>query len=512
MSHGTTTINPGMMPGTFGDDPADMGGANVNSNIAGSITLFVMFASVAALGLGADAQRVMLTACISLSLYSLLNLSPAAGIPATLFYLGSMGALRRYIIPILGYASYDPFLVVAPIVVTLMFLIRISRRDIPRDTPLSKAMAALLFIMFLEIFNPLQGGLATGITGALFYIVPMLWFYVGRSFGTPVVVRNLLLTAAFIGVATAGYGLYQQFVGFTDIEKEWIAITKNDRGQYLAEGTMRVFSTFSSFAEYVMFAVACTTICLAYAMRKNRLMFLPLAFLFLAVVLSSSRGALLTATGGCAFVWAILGNQPRLWIPRIAVAVVIGISALFIGLSNVKTEALDDTSRIILQHQQNGILGAADKQASTGSGHLRQSLNGIMRGFQNPLGYGLGVTTVASGKTGGEQIASESDIGDTFIACGFIGGLIYAFIIGYSAWLTTQVWHRYRDVVWLAAFGVLMSTIGFWVSGARYALPMMVWFLIGSADRIQAQWELAKQNAPENARFKKSTGYTPWQK
>lgn len=75
MSHGTTTINPGMMPGTFGDDPADMGGANVNSNIAGSITLFVMFASVAALGLGADAQRHADCVYLPISLLPLESLS-----------------------------------------------------------------------------------------------------------------------------------------------------------------------------------------------------------------------------------------------------------------------------------------------------------------------------------------------------------------------------------------------------------------------------------------------------
>lgn len=482
-----TPMTPGpVTPGHFipFDDDQPSGGP---SGVAGATTLFVLVVSIVSMGMGADAQRVLLTATLALSIYSLINYAPRAGLPIALGYLAAVGAIKRYMLPLLGYAAYDPFLLVGPVVVIMMFIPHIARRDIPRDTPIAQGVVVLLTVMFLQVFNPLQGGLTLGMTGAMFYIVPLLWFYVGRKIGSLGVVDSLLKAVVFIAVAGACYGLYQQFVGFSDIEIQWMIITHNDNGLHLGGNILRVFSFFSSFAEYVQFCTMGAAISLVYVLRKNRMMIVPFAFLGTAIVLSSSRGGLVGLLFQSCLVWALLGKNPRAWMPRLAVAAVFGVLGLTSGLQSVKTETLDDTTQVLLEHQKRGILAPLDRKQSTGGGHVRQIFNGLGRSMTNPLGQGLGVTTIAAGKVGQQSEGSEFDISDIFISCGILGGLAYVFIVVLSVRTSAMLWHTERNLLLLCVFAIIVANIGGWLMGARYAGSMLIWFLIGSVDRLESQ-------------------------
>lgn len=485
MSTSPGSASSGMGPGQFVpfEEEHAAGGA---SGVAGATTLFVLVVSIVAMGMGADAQRVLLTATLALSIYALINYAPHAGLPVAMAYLAAVGAIKRYTLPLLGYAAYDPFLLVGPVIVIMMFLPHIARRDIPRDTPVSKAVFLLMAIMFLQIFNPLQGGLTLGLTGAMFYIIPLLWFYVGRQLGSMPVVDSLLKAIVFVAVAGAAYGLYQQFFGFTDIELQWLYITRNDSGLHLGGNILRVFSFYSSFAEYVQFCSMGAGVALVYVLRQNRFMVVPLAFLVTAVVLSSSRGGLVVLLFQSCLVWAILGKNPRSWIPRLALAAVVGVIALTSGLQSVKTETMDDTTQTLLEHQKRGILAPLDRKQSSGGTHIRQIFNGLWRSLRNPLGQGLGVTTIAAGKAGQQSEGSEFDISDIFISCGIVGGVTYTFIVVMSARTSAMLWHNHRHLVLLCIFALTVSNVGGWLMGARYAGSMIIWFLIGSMDRLEA--------------------------
>ena len=50
-----------------------------------------------------------------------------------------------------------------------------------RATPLAGMVSILGLIYVLEIFNPLQGGVTVGLSGALFMLVPVAWFYFGQD-------------------------------------------------------------------------------------------------------------------------------------------------------------------------------------------------------------------------------------------------------------------------------------------------------------------------------------------
>lgn len=481
----------------FDDEPSSRGG----NGVAGATTLFVLVVSILAMGMGADAQRVLLTATLALTIYAMINFAPTAGVPIALGYLAAVGAIKRYSLPLLGYAAYDPFLLVGPVVAIMMFIPRIARRDLPYDTPLSKGVLILLGIMFLEIFNPLQGGLTLGLTGAMFYIIPLLWFYMGRSIGTIQVADSLLRGVVFVAVAGASYGLYQQFFGFTDIELQWLVLSRNDSGLYLGNNVLRVFSFFSSFAEYVQFCIMGAAVALVYVLRKNRMMVVPFLFLSTAVFLSSSRGGVVGLLFSSCLIWAIVGKNPRIWIPRLVVAAVLGIVALTSGLQSVKTDSMDDTTSVLLEHQKRGLLAPLDKKQSTGGGHLRLILNGMIRSFQNPLGQGLGVTTIAAGKVGQQSEGSEFDVSDIFISCGLVGGCAYAFIIFMSIRTTAMMWHTERHLVLLCAFAVMAGNVGNWLMGARYASVMLVWFLIGTIDRLDMQRRAVQRQKQEEERL-----------
>lgn len=479
------------------------------ATVAGGTTFFILVVSAICMWMGADAQRVLLSASLSMILFALISYSPAAGIPVAIGYLSCVGALKRYAIPILGYSSFDPLLLVAPTVAMLFFLNRVVRRDIPRDTPLSKLVLAMIVVMALEVVNPLQGGLLVGFGGAMFYIIPMLWYYIGRSFGTAAVRESLLKATVFIGVLGALYAFYQQFFGFTEIELQWLALTKNDAGQRITDKVMRVFSFFSSFAEYTHFLNFGVVISLCFMLRRNRLFVLPLLFLLTALLFSSSRGGLLAGVFGCCVVWGVQGKTPRIWVPRLVVAGVVGVAALFYGLTSVKSANLEGTSQTLLDHQARGILAPLDKKSSTGESHVNLIVGGFTHAIRNPVGSGLGITTLAAGKLGSAGASTEFDISDMYVTCGLIGGPIYSCIVGLVVWRSARRWHLKRDLVSLCSFAILASTIGAWLISGHYPATALTWFLIGGLDREELQELLPRLRAAAAERRNRAVNRWP---
>lgn len=466
--------------------------------VAGATTVAVLIISLVVMSYGAEAQRALLTLSIAAILYATLHYAPMAGVPLILTYLAGMGALKRYLIPFLGYSSLDPLLLAQPLIIGLVFTNLAIRRRIPTDTLLSKLIAALLIFMAAEVANPLQGGVTIALSGILFYIVPVLWFYCGRTVGTKALVERLLRTVVAIALLGAVYGLWQQFVGFSDIEKQWIEATNLGDGQYIGNGILRVFSIFSAFAEYVAFLGIGAVISFAMLLRQNRFAIFPFMFLLGSIFLSSSRGALLMTLFGCTLVWAVQGRHQRSWAPRLALAAFLGVAGLVTGLTQIKSvDIQDDTAETIVQFQARGILGASSKQQSTGIAHGNLVLSGIRRGFVNPLGIGLGSTTIAAGKFGiSNGGSSEFDLGDIFISCGALGGILYTVIVLYTIWRAMRAWHLRRDMISLCIFAILLSSTGAWLMGARYSSCMLIWFLIGSLDRADRDEEQKKQQIP----------------
>src|SRR5262245_56441578 len=112
-----------------------------------------------------------------------LLVSLEAGLTGMMLFEPFCGFIRRAQYLFLPYTPSDPIHVVTPLITIVAFIILLQRRSlrILTETPLAKMVSLLGLIYFAQIFNPLQGGLAIGFSGALFILVPVAWFYFGAS-------------------------------------------------------------------------------------------------------------------------------------------------------------------------------------------------------------------------------------------------------------------------------------------------------------------------------------------
>src|SRR5205085_12165251 len=116
------------------------------------------------------------------------------------------------------------------------------------DTPLAAPVSMLMAVYVLEIFNPLQSGLLIGLSGAMFTLTPLVWFYFGQYTTEKFVTRALRLIIV-IGLLTSLYGVYQLVFGYPVFEQYWISNT--DFYTSIAVGNVeRALATFCSAEEW----------------------------------------------------------------------------------------------------------------------------------------------------------------------------------------------------------------------------------------------------------------------
>lgn len=254
----------------------------------------------------APGQRALPALGIVGILFMLLQRSPGAGVTLTLVFLSLLGGVRRWIIPALGWTSTDPLLLVGPIIVMGHLLNLLLTRRLPCDTRLARTLLWLLTLMFLQVFNPLQGGIGVGLAGMLFTIVPVLWYYYGRTLGSEATLRRLLMGAVVVALLAALYGLHQTYFGLLPSEKQWVELNKaNYNALYISESAIRAFSFFTSAQEYVQFLSVGVVVLWAAFLRGARHALLPIPLLAIMIFLSSIRGAVVMTLLTCVVLWTI---------------------------------------------------------------------------------------------------------------------------------------------------------------------------------------------------------------
>src|SRR5207237_2067947 len=97
-----------------------------------------------------------------------------ASLTAMMVFEPLRGFLRRAQYLIVDYSQTDPIHVITPLVtlVALGVLLRSYRFQIFRATTLARPVSILSLIFVLQIFNPLQGNVIVGLSGALLILVP----------------------------------------------------------------------------------------------------------------------------------------------------------------------------------------------------------------------------------------------------------------------------------------------------------------------------------------------------
>lgn len=451
-----------------------------------------------------DAYSPLAVILVTAALITTWSINKTWAIVLFFSFLVLLGDIRRIVAMYANAPANDPLLVISPILagcaaVPILLKARFTG-------PLAKTVLALTVLMTLEIFNPRQGSFSVGLAGALFFITPVLCFWVGRTYATEhrlfIVIYHVILP---LGILAAVLGLYQTYVGFLPWEKIWIA--KALESGYTALGVggghIRSFGFSPNSVEYGNLLLL-TEVFLAaaiFAGKRYYVVFLPLVLT--AQLLASQRSQILRLLLTLALLWAVRGRDYRLWIPRLLLAIPLGFGLLFYSAAHSSSEDLGKTASTAdyaTHHVTAGFAHPLDSKYSTAGVHTQMVFDGIKNGFINPIGNGLGSATLGASKFGGDSSVSgsaEFDVSDLFQTTGFVGGFLYlgVLLLGFmGAFQFVRTGPRILSFPVLAMFTCML---GAWIPLGQYALGPLLWFGLGFLDRRTLQAAQAKREMPQ---------------
>ena len=235
--------------------------------------------------------------------------------------------------------------------------------------------------------------------------------------------------------------------------------------------------------EYAALIGYAIIVCWAACLRGNLAALLVIPLLVVALFLESVRTTLVMTLFACMVLWAVQGKSLKSWLPRGALAVLIGVLGLVWSLKQVQHMDVDANTQALANHNADGLLNPLDAKKSTVSIHGEMAGRGLVAGLSNPFGRGLGSTTSAASKFKSDVARTEYDLTDSFVSLGLIGGVLYTVI--YIVVLTRAFasWHRQRTLGAAVIVGILVATLGAWLTVGQYPINMLVWFMIGTLDR-----------------------------
>lgn len=405
--------------------------------------------------------------------------APRAVVLGTLLFLPFAGILRR---ATNSYTtSLDPLAVIGPILAGGCLFVLAQSRPRRHSTALTGAVSAMAGLGLLEIVNPLQGGLGVGVVGAGLFVGPMVWFFVGQRIGDEATLQMVTRALLVIVALAAVYGVKQTIFGFTGFEDRWVAARISSYAALDIGGKIRPFSTFSSGAEYSYFLVLGAVLLAAGQERRGRyLRRAGIVALLVACFYAGTRsifvtGVLSVITAGLVHRINHLGRALMLC----AGIGVLGLALLqFVPLSSDDSTAGEIRNRTLI-----GLARPFDREVSTLGLHLDSFGRGIQDGLRHPVGRGAGAVNSAGLKLGTGSISSEHDVPNVLIAYGWTGALLLIPLLSHIYRLIrTCVQERRHDLIGPAMF--VLALFGAWFVGELYAASALVWFFVGSLDRI----------------------------
>ncbi len=421
------------------------------------------------------------------ALYTLGLFARNTAIALTFAYLLLLGDIRRIGEMAYGFPKADLLIIVGPAIAVLLavpILLRVRLTD-----NLTKVVFALLVLMGLETLNPLQGSITAGLPGGiLFYIAPILWFWIGRQDGTGLLVDTVLFKVVVpISCLAAVLGLYQTFVGFLPWEEAWIKfIVVRLAALGIGGHHVRPFGFSTNGADYsYLLAIGCAC-CTGAMLTGKRAYGLLLLLLFPMLILASVRSTLVKFVFATALQWALL-SRGRAWGVRVVIFLVAAAGVIAFSSSQVADTAnrrpdQASTAQLLLSHEA-GLF--KNPQHSSLNGHGTLILEGLARGIKNPVGYGLGASTVGVGgtkATGSSDLgSSELDVTDAFTSLGLPGGLLYFAWIFFVLQAIVRTVRQTRSTTAVSLAGVVLCSLGSWTGGpGGYSLAPIYCFLMGS--------------------------------
>lgn len=445
--------------------------------------------------------RLAVTASVLLMILGMAFYDVRIAIVGLFIYLTFMGDIRRMLVPISGWSGNDPLLMIAPLVTLLLFANALITKRLSLNSPIAKVTALFMVFMTLQIFNPKQGGLMVGIVGAMLYLIPMLWFWIGRAYATKdIVYLWLYRVMPTLAVIAALMGLYQVMYGWLPYQIAWFRVAGYS-ALGPSEDLLRSISIFPNLTEYLHYLGIVIVACMAALFKKQWTYALLIPLLFSALFLAGSRGPVLMVVLTASILFTVQGRSMATWAPRLALTLVIGVGVLVWGLSQAG-EASSQMGNERMSHvmgRQADLIPSGEANAKGGGGTVAIHGNllwlGIKWGFQEPLGRGIGSTTRAAAKFGDGGGSTEKDFTNMFVSGGVIGGFLYLAVIFFVVSGAIRYWQRERTLLALAIIGILAFTGMSWLKPGQYMLTPLIWLLIGALDRFSTERRLLDAQA-----------------
>lgn len=406
---------------------------------------------------------------------------PRAAIILTLGFLVTLALIRRLLIPLSGWTSYDPLLLVAPLIsVVLLIRALIKKHRLLATDGVSKLITTLAVVILLQTLNPAVGGPLAGLAGLLFLGAPLLWFFVGREIADRHTVWALQWVIILAAVGAAIYGLAQAELGFPAWDAAWLQTAGYTSLHVL--GGIRPFGPFSSSAEFATYVAVGLVLALAMAVNRRWVALVAIPLLAAALFLDSSRTLVIMATMAAIILGALrlgkwLGKAP------VALAALVVAVALLIGATRIVGPSLEASAASahspLLAHQLGGLLHPLDPNQSTLGLHVQAALDGLRFSLSNPLGLGTAVTNSAGDTLGSPGLPTELDVVDALVALGLLGGILFLAVVVAVFRQVILMYLRRDGITGIGVLAVFVVTLGQWLNGGHYAVAPLVWLLAG---------------------------------
>jgi hypothetical protein len=467
-------------------------------DVASCIAVLALIAGPLPFLLRFDHGHYVTASLLTLTIAACSFYSQHGGIAATLVFLSVLGDYRRYAGYFEGYPVSDPLLLVAPAGALVLLGQALLRGRTAPGTLVSWLVLALTVLMLIEMFNPAQGGLQIGLAGALFYLAPLLWFWVARVFASVAFARQFTWVIVAVGTAAMLLGFYQTCLGLLPFEQQWVEQIGYE-ALHISDEIVRAIGFFNSSAEYQRYlVVAAVTVFAMWVTVRSRLIVLLPLFL-VAVFLSAARGPVIMVLLAMVIVWSISTRNVAAWLPRLTIATVIGATVLIAVLGALQTSTLGARVAPLVERQVGGLLDPGNEEKSTATGHLQMFTGGIVTGLSSPAGLGLGATTEAAHKYGAHNLNAEIDLANVMISVGVLGGVLYLALVAAVLVKAVKWWRLERPPYALAIVGSLVGALGGWLIGGEYSVAALLWFQVGLMDRLSRDDELVRQRSRARA-------------
>lgn len=408
------------------------------------------------------------------------------------------GFLRRAQFIFVEYTTTDPIHLITPLITLLTFaiLLWLRRGQLFRQTKLSLPVTILGGIFLLQVFNPWQGALFVGLSGAMFILIPMAWFYFGQTVKASFL-TTALRTIVVMGLLCSLHGFYQLLIGYPEFEDYWIKHT--DHYESIAVGHVtRALATFNSAEEWGRYVQYGALIAVGFALgaksAKARLGWLLAGgALFVTLLITGQRTAIFGLLLGLVTLLLLGAESWRKAMRRLMLLALAGGLVLLIAKPPTRQEMWekdrDDKLGTMLSHTARGTLQPGQENSLWERFRIWTYLATTVIP-NKPLGTGLGAGTVSAARfaTVEETLYPiDSFIAVLIVGCSLPTALLFIWILFRAALLAVRIFKRSLPAtteatvrrIAAAIVPMLILNSFFGLTFSIYSAAPIAWLVIG---------------------------------